>query len=266
MTGESLDNLFKPIGGSTLFELLVIFLIAAVSISLLQRWLPWVANRMAGQRRLILLAIVPFLRLGIILLALITAVPLIIEPSLQNMAVMLGTVGLALGFALKDYASSLIAGIVAISERNYRNGDWVRVGDIYGEVRHVGMRTAEIITPNDDRVLVPHNVLWNEAVINSNNGNARLQCVADFYVAPDHEPEQVRTLLEDVALSSAYVCLFDPVAVVASNERGCTHYRLKAYPVESAQQFRFITDISTRGVAMLRDNGVRFARWRVDED
>ena len=38
-----------------------------------------------------------------------------------------------------------------------------------------------------------------------------------------------------------------------------THYRLKAYPVDGGQQFRFITDMTVRGKAALQGMGVRFA-------
>ena len=39
-----------------------------------------------------------------------------------------------------------------------------------------------------------------------------------------------------------------------------THYRLKAYVNESREQFLFITDLTTRGKAVLRSMGVRFAQ------
>jgi len=51
------------------------------------------------------------------------SVPLLIEPSVQNMVALLGTLGLGLGFALKDFVSSLVAGLVAVWEMPYRNGD-----------------------------------------------------------------------------------------------------------------------------------------------
>lgn len=38
-----------------------------------------------------------------------------------------------------------------------------------------------------------------------------------------------------------------------------THYRLKAYPVDSAQQFQFVSDLTVRGKAALSRLGVEFA-------
>ena len=256
--GMSLSEILLPLGSSDLIYLVMIVFLAVVVIALVQYVLGWLADRFTGKVRLMLLASVPVIRLMIVVWALVLIVPRLVEPSLQNMTVLLGTVGLMIGFALKDYVSSLIAGVVAVAEQNYRNGDWVRIGDVYGEVRNVGLRTLEIVTPDNDRVLVPHQQLWTQPVHNSNNGDARLQCTADFYLHPAHNGHTVCRVLEDVALTSPYLYFEKPVAVVSHEKPWGTHYRIRAFPIDSAQQFRFVTDLTVRGRAALQALGVRF--------
>jgi small-conductance mechanosensitive channel len=252
-------HVFKSIDFWGFVEIAIIAAASIVIIAVLQHGLRWLGDRLHGQKKLTLLAIVPFLRLFIIISTIVIIIPLVIEPSFQNMAALLGTAGLALGFALKDYASSLIAGIVAVGERNYRNGDWIRVGDIYGEVYHVGMRTVEVITPDDDRVLIPHSMLWNKPVINSNNGEARLMCVADFYLESGNDSKKAVEILEEVALTSAYLYFNSPVKIAVKEKPFGTHYRLKAYPVSGDQQFSFISDLTIRGKSVLKEEGFKFA-------
>lgn len=255
----NLGNFFQSLDSPALLEIGIILALAISFIMTIQRLVPWLANSLPGRKRLLVLSITPYLRLGTIIVAVLLIVPRVIEPTFQNMVAIFGSIGLALGFALKDYASGLIAGIVAIGEMNYRTGDWVKLGDISGEVKHIGLRTVEIVTADDDRVLVPHSYLWSNPVINSNNGDARLQCVADFYLHPQHDAKQVQALLEDVALTSPYIYFDDPVAVVVFEKPWGTHYRLKAYPVDASQQFRFITDMTIRGKAELLNLGAQFA-------
>jgi small conductance mechanosensitive channel len=252
-------QIFKVPDSGTVVELVLIVLAATLLIMASQRALAWVGQQLSGRRRLFALAMVPVLRLVIIVLAISLAVPLIIDPSLQNMVALLGAAGLAIGFAMKDYVSSLIAGIVAVGEMPYRNGDWIEVQGRYGEVRHVGMRAVQIVTPDDTVVTIPHQVLWTEAVHNANDGDARLMCVADFYLAPEHDAAQVRALLQDVALTSAYLHLRSPVTVILQEQPWGSHYRLKAYPVDARQQFRFITDLHTRGKAALMAAGLHLS-------
>jgi small-conductance mechanosensitive channel len=185
-------------------------------------------------------------------------VPLVIEPSLQNMVALLGAASLAMGFALKDFASSLIAGVVAVGEMPYRNGDWIEVNGVYGEVGHVGMRTVQVVTPDDTVVSIPHARLWNDPIFNANDGSPRLQCVANFYLHPDHDAAQARQVLQDVALTSPYLHFDDPIAVIVQEKPWGTQYRLKAYPVDARQQFRFVTDLTVRGKAALSGLGVNF--------
>ncbi len=48
---------------------------------------------------------------------------LFLQLSTQNLLAITGTISVALGFAFKDYVSSLIAGVVALFEIPYRVGD-----------------------------------------------------------------------------------------------------------------------------------------------
>jgi small-conductance mechanosensitive channel len=256
---QNLGSIFKHLGTGALLDLALILAAAAALILLLQKTLPWLANRLRGRRRHALLAMVPLLRLIIIVGALLLALPKVIEPSFQNMLAVLGSLGLALGFALKDYASSLVAGIVAVGEAPYRNGDWVEIDGVYGEVTHVGVRALQLVTPDDNLVTIPHQKLWDGAVSNANNGQPQLQCVADFHLYPEHDGARVHAALYDVALTSPYLAFEQPIAVVAEEQPWGTRYRLRAYPIDARQQFRFTTDLTLRGKAELLRLGVAFA-------
>jgi small-conductance mechanosensitive channel len=259
MDTDRLTTVFQDLDGGALLELALILAGAVALIAATQLLLPWLANRLHGKRRHLLLALVPLLRLVIVIGAFLLGVPRVIEPSLQNMVAVLGSLGLALGFALKDYASSLVAGVVAVGEAPYRNGDWVEIDGHYGEVVQVGMRVVKLVTADDNLIAIPHAKLWDTPIVNANNGSPQLQCAADFYLAPAHDGAAVRALLHDIALTSPYLHLDRPVAVVAEEQPWATRYRLKAYPIDARQQFRFVTDLSLRAKAELQRRGIAAA-------
>jgi small-conductance mechanosensitive channel len=259
MDEQKISSVLKDLGSGALVELTLIIAAAGVLIFAVEKVLPWLANRLRGKRRHVLLAMVPLLRLLIVLAAFLLIVPIVIEPSLQNMVAVLGSIGLALGFALKDYASSLVAGIIAIGEAPYRTGDWVKISGIYGEVKHVGMRALQLVTPDDDLVTIPHLTLWTEPVSNANNGGPQLQCTADFYLHPEHDGDRARAALEDVALTSPYLAIGRSISVIANEDPWSTRYRIRAYPIEARQQFSFVTDLTVRGKAELMRLGMPFA-------
>ena len=261
--GSDATSMLRDIGLESILGIVLIIAAAVGLTMLIQRFIPRLADQLPGRYRLSALATVPLLRLVILVVAISLIVPIVIEPTFENMVAFLGAVGLALGFALKDYASSLIAGIVVIYEAAYRPGDWVAIEDGYGEVRSVGMRAMEMVTPDDTAVVVPHQKLWTELIYNGNDGTQHLQCVADFYLDPEHAAAAARQVLHDVALTSPYLQVAKPIAVIVQEKPWGTHYRLKAYPVDPRDQFLFTTDLTVRGKAALNDRGLRPARTSV---
>ncbi|AWN16714.1 mechanosensitive ion channel family protein [Salinisphaera sp. LB1] len=231
----------------------------AVAIVVIRRSLPFLAERGPNRLRLFLLGAVPILRLALLAFAILWLIPIVFNVTFQNFLVIMGAASLAIGFAFKDYVSSLIAGIVAIFERPYRPGDWVKLGDTYGEVLSVGLRAVRINTPDDNVVTAPHDTLWNSNIANANDGSRTLMCVANFYVAPAHDAQKVRAALHEVALTSAYLEYDKPIVVVLSETPWGTHYKLRAYPFDMRDQFLFISDMTVRGKAAITALGARAA-------
>ncbi len=57
--------------------------------------------------------------------------------------------------------------------------------------------------------------------------------------------------------TSPYLHLGDPINVVADELEWGTRYRIRAYPMDPRQQFRFITDLTIRGRLALGRIGVQ---------
>ena len=207
-----------------------------------------------------ILRVTPITRILIGIGALFVIVPILVEPTFQNVVALVASIGLAFAFALKDYGSSLVAGLVTILENTYQPGDWVEVDGTYGEVKAIGVRAVHLLTPDDTEVIIPHSRLWSASIFNASGGNRSLLCVADFYLQADHDAFEIRQRLAEIAESSSYRKLETPVTVIVIEKPWGTNYRLKAYVKESREQFLFITDLTIRGKEALRGMNIRFAQ------
>lgn len=256
---DTAARLFRPIEFPTVVNILVVVAAAWLLACGIDRLFSRLATIAPGRLRRYILPAIPQVRLAVIVLALLFVVPLVIEPTTENVLVVVGTAGLALGFAFKDYVSSLIAGVVAIYERPYRRGDWVRIGDAYGEVLSVGLRSLRLVTPEDSVVTVPHSHMWNSNIFSDNDGSRSLQCTVNFYLRPQHDVARVRQKLHDVALASPYLALDRPVAVLLEEKPWGSHYRLKAYPIDARDQFAFKSDLAMRAKEALARLGIEHA-------
>lgn len=224
----------------------------------------WLLRRAAesGPRRLRLpiLRLIPVLRLCIGVGATAVLVQIVVEPSFQNVLAIVASVGLALAFVLKDYASSLVAGLVTILEGPYQPGDWIELDGTYGEVKLIGVRAVHLVTAYDNEVIVPHSRLWSKKISNATSGGHSVLCVAHFYLHPEHDAQAANRRLAEVAEASGYLMPGTKVGVVVQEKPWGTHYKLKAYAKESREQFDFVTDLTIRGKEALRAMHVRFAQ------
>ena len=236
-------------------------LVSAWLAAAILRWaIRHLAEKAPARLRLMTLRFLPLSRLVIGIGAVVFIVPVLIEPKFQNVIALATSVGVALAFAFKDYASCLAGGLITVLENTYQPGDWIEVDGTYGEVKSIGLRAARIVTPDDTEVSIPHSRLWSASVFNASGGNRSLLCVADFYLHPEHDAALVRRRLSDVAQTSSYRKPETAITVIVFETPWGTHYRLKAYVKESREQFLFITDLTTRGKETLQSMGVRFAQ------
>ena len=252
---EKAAQLINDLQDISLSKIGLIVLGTWIAIALARRVLPYLAEKGPSQLRLYLLGAVPVIRLALLVVAVLWLIPIIFNITFQNFLVISGAASVAIGFAFKDYVSSIIAGIVAIFERPYQPGDWVEIGGDYGEVRAVGMRSIEVRTPSDNIVYIPHDKIWQNNISNSNDGARTLMCVTSFHLDPRHDASLVRTALRDVALTSAYLDYQKPVSVSLQQTEYGTHYKIKAYPFDMRDQFSFMSDLTVRGKLAIADCG-----------
>lgn len=261
-----LKDALSTLSSEAVMQALLLVVVASLFIMLAQSLLGKLAAKIGGKTRFYILASVPLLRLVVIIAVVILIVPILVKPSFENMFAVFGALGLALGFAFKDYANSLIAGIVTLYEMPYRPGDWIEIDGRYGEVRSIGTRAAKLITPDDTVIVVPHGKLWDSLIANGNDGTSNLMCVTEFNVQPNHDVSRIMAVLRDVAFTSPLVKTWQPILVTVVNEPFGMRYNLKAYPIDPRDQFAFRSDLTARGAEAMAAEGVQFVTLPMQED
>lgn len=242
---------------------LVFILAVLFSFGVLATFARWAMRQLAEvaepAARLKILRLIPLVRLGLVLVALVLITPFFMEPSFKNIMTLLASAGVLLAFVFKDYGSSLAAGLVAVLENTYQVGDWIEIDGAYGEVRRINPRAVHLVTSEDNEVIIPHYQMWSKKISNATSGNRTLLCVADFYLDPNHDGQDVIKLLKQVAETSLYRNPESKVSVVVKEQPWGSHYKIKAYVNESREQFAFITDLTVRGKRSLLQKRIMFA-------
>jgi small-conductance mechanosensitive channel len=247
--GEAGNNIRNFIADITTFKLIRAMVGIALAYGIiwaLRVLVDKVSERVPRRFRLAIKQSVPFLKGLVLVVVVIYLIQLFIRLSDADLLALTGTIAVALGFAFKDYVSSIFAGIVMLFEGPYRVGDRVKIGETYGEVVDYGLREVRIRTPDDNTVTIPHNVAWTDALSNANTGQLEAQIVTDFYFAHDVDTDKVLQILYQAAYSSRYTQLKLPVVVIMEEEPWATHFKLKAYPMDARDEFVYKTDLIFR--------------------
>ncbi|WP_437311301.1 mechanosensitive ion channel family protein [Sorangium sp. So ce388] len=167
-------------------------------------------------RRLLLNQVGTLLRFGFYIGGMAAATAVSINLSREVVLALTGTVAVTVGFALKDLASSILAGLTLIVDRPFLVGDRVKFGDLYGEVVTIGLRSVRLITEDNLLVTIPNNKFLTEAVGSANHGRLDMAVSVQFFIALDQDIGLAKRVVEECVTSSRYVYLGQPPCVRVS--------------------------------------------------
>src|SRR5688572_8115009 len=114
---------------------------------------------------------------------------------LTSLNVLVGAVGVGLGFGLQNITSNFFSGLILLFERPIKVGDRVEISGVVGEVREIGARATTIVTDESVATIVPNSQLVSERVTNWSRPSRLTAYVLPFYAAHTADPELIRQLL-----------------------------------------------------------------------
>ncbi len=184
----------------------------------------------------------------------------ILRPDRDMVLAILGTGAVAFGFALKDVAAGVVAGVVITLDRPFQVGDYIEVGGYAGEVAGIGLRSTTIVSLDDNTISIPNATFLTETVSNANAGDLSCMVVTDFYLAHDADYEQVKTILWEAAATSKFVAVDRPVVVVSREMPYGTRFSVKAYVADHRHIVRFASDVAESAKYEFRMWGIPYAQ------
>ncbi len=187
----------------------------------------------------------------------------IFSPSRQTLLAVLASVGIALGLGAQDLVKNLIGGLVILADRPYQLGDRVKIGDAYGEIDHIGLRSTKLTTPDDTRVTIPNSEVLNGKAWNANSGVPDCQVVTDLFVPHDTDPAEVLAIGYEAAYSSPYILLSKPVMVLLQDrfqDGPFLQVRIKGYVYDHRFEPRMQSDITLKAKTEFLRRGM-LLRW-----
>jgi len=248
-------NVVEVIRVSGLVTAVLVLAVTWFSVRLLTGVLTRLGNRFS-HRRLLLNQIATLARFGIYLTGIALSVGLAVNLSKEIVLALTGTAAVTIGFALKDLAASVLAGLIIIVDRPFQVGDRVSFGGVYGEISSIGLRSVRLVTLDDNVVTIPNNKFLTDMVSSGNWGALDMMIQMDFFVGADQDVALAKRLVEESLVSNRYVYLGKPWVVlvnqVIEGRYFAVRLRAKAYVLDVQYEKAFETDVTERVLEAFR--------------
>jgi len=146
----------------------------------------------------------------------------------SNLALIVGALGVGIGFGLQNIVSNVVSGLILLFERPVQVGDSVQIGTVSGRVSHIGFRASNIRTYSGAEVIVPNSELLSAQMTNWTLSDRRRRLEIVVGVAYGTDPERVETLLMEMMKADPAV-LVDPPPLVVFEAFGDSALQFRIY-------------------------------------
>jgi potassium efflux system protein len=148
-------------------------------------------------------------RYGVLILAILIGLS-IIGINLSSLAVVIGALGIGIGFGLQNVVANYVAGLVIFFERPIKEGDRILVNGLEGNVIQIKLRSTVINTLTNETIIVPNSQLVGNSIHNYSYDDRRIIIVNKVQVSYSTDLDQALKVVLDVAARNPF-SLADPV-------------------------------------------------------
>jgi len=229
----------------------LIILLTLIIAHLSRRMFAALGTRFTDKRLLINQA-GSFVRFAVLLFGFLAAALTVLKVTPEVLLAVGGTLAVSVGFALKDFVSSIVAGLIILVDRPFQVGDRVSFDGWYGEITHIGLRSVKLMTLDDTQVTIPNNKFLTDSVASGNAGSVEMMVQMDFYIGLDQNLAGAKNIVTEALTSSRFFSTARPWSVTVSQILQDSYFalrlRAKAYVLDVRFEKAFETDVTERVV------------------
>ena len=107
-----------------------------------------------------------------------------------------GIVGIVAGFAFKDIASNMFAGLLVNIQKPFKENDWVNIDGNFGTILKIGWVTTSIKSISGQEIYIPNQLIYNNSFKNFSTFQQR-RIIVKSGVSHDTDLEKVKSAALD---------------------------------------------------------------------
>ena len=236
-------------------------LVAAVVILIVGRWLAKLLSKLAGRAMVKAKADETLIRFvqNLSYIALLTFVVIAVLAKLgvyaASFVAVMAAAGFAIGLALQGSLANFASGVLMLTFKPIRVGDFVEVGGAKGTVREIRIFNTILDSPDNVRVTVPNSQVTGGNILNYTvNGTRRVDLVIG--VSYEDDLKKTKQVIEKVLAGDERI-LQDPAPTVAVSELADSSVNFVVRPwVKSADYWNVYFNTTQKVKLALDESGI----------
>ena len=186
--------------------------------------------------------------------------------NLERIGWVASALSVGIGFGLQAVVQNFVSGIIMLTEKPVKVGDWVSLGGIEGDIRRINVRATEIQMGDRSTVIVPNSEFITKTVRNVTHANplGLVKILLPVPLAAD--VDLVRSLILEIFNAHADVVKtpaptveldsIDSAGMVVFNATAFVNSPRAAYGVRSALLFDVLRRLREADISLLRPAGL----------
>lgn len=118
---------------------------------------------------------------------------------LSALTVLMGTLGIGVGFGLQHIVGNMVSGLVILLERPIKVGDRIEVGNVQGDVVGISLRATTVVTNENVSIIVPNSEFTTMRVVNWSYTSPKVRLDFPVGVGYGSDAETVKQVMLEVA-------------------------------------------------------------------
>lgn len=191
----------------------------------------------------------------------------VLGADLTGLFAILAAAAFAIGMALQGSLGNFALGILILTLKPYKVGDWIQVRDKFCKVAEIGIFSTDVLTPGNKILIIPNSMVTDSIVTNyTEKGMIRLEL--DITMPYEENFPEVQKILFE-ALEKVPNILEDPLPEVGILSVDSHHVQLTVRPYVKPDDFWEVTfsahltikkALSANGIKMAYSEGVEFGK------
>ncbi len=118
----------------------------------------------------------------------------VLGADLSGLVALVAAIGFAVGMSLQGSLGNFASGLLILTLKPYKVGDWIQLGDKFGKVEEIMIFNTKVVTPGKKVLIVPNSKITDDIVANySEKGVIRLEI--DIHIPYEENWDEIKEIL-----------------------------------------------------------------------